>query len=274
MRRLYPDVQYIQGDIRNPETLYMAMCGHDLVVHAGAVKVIPVSEYASIDTLDVNVNGSLNVFHCAVRAGVENVLSISTDKACHAANAYGSTKYLMEKVSQEYSRVPNIDTIFHLVRYGNVLESTGSVIESWKNAVQRGELIKITDPTMTRFWLSPSQAVEMVVQSLQFASGQIYIPKMPALSIGKMADYVLTHPTRALLPEIEYERIPLRPGEKMHETLLTLEELEYARDCGNYFLLGPTTGLKTATELRPREPYSSDIARELTKEELMELLND
>jgi FlaA1/EpsC-like NDP-sugar epimerase len=270
MRRYYPDAQYIQGDIRNPETLYMAMCGHDIVIHAGAVKVIPVSEYASIDTLDVNVNGSLNVFHCAVRAGVENVLSISTDKACHAANAYGSTKYLMEKVSQEYSRIPNIDTIFHLVRYGNVLESTGSVIESWKNAVQRGEPIKVTDPTMTRFWLSPRQAVEMVVQSLQFASGQIYIPKMPALEIGKMAMYTLGDDV--FLDKVQY--IPLRPGEKMHETLLTLEELEYARDCGEYFLLGPTTGLKTATELRPREPYSSDIARELTKEELMELLND
>jgi UDP-N-acetylglucosamine 4,6-dehydratase len=270
MRRLYPDVQYIQGDIRNPETLYMAMCGHDVCIHAAAVKVIPVSEYASIDTFDVNVNGSLIVFHAALRAGIEHVLAISTDKACHSANAYGSTKYMMEKAAQEYSRASTIETEFHLVRYGNVLESTGSVIEFWRKAMAAGEPIKITDPEMTRFWLSPSQAVDMVIESLRFKSGQIFIPKMPALSIGKLAEYVLGGADG----DLQFTRIPLRPGEKMHETLLTLEELEYARDCDTFFLLDPTTGLKSGTESRPRQPYTSDTARELTQDELTELLND
>jgi UDP-N-acetylglucosamine 4,6-dehydratase len=266
MRRLYPDAQYIQGDIRNHETLYMAMCGHEVVIHAGAVKVIPVSEYASIDTYDVNVNGSLNVYHCAVRAGIEHVLSISTDKVCHAANAYGATKYLMEKASQEYSRIPNVETQFHLVRYGNVLESTGSVVEAWKKAAERGEPVRITDPEMTRFWLSPCQAVDMVINALKFSSGQIYIPKMPALSIGRLLEYVVG----PNYPDIQ--RIPLRPGEKKHETLLTLEELDYAYEIHDDFILGPTTGFKSPDP--PKVPYSSDIARELTRKELIELLDD
>lgn len=268
MRRDFPDVQYIQGDIRNPDTLYNAMCGHDVVIHAAAVKVIPISEYYSLDTYDVNVNGSLNVYACAARANVEHVLSISTDKACHAANAYGATKYMMEKASQEYSRIDAIDTVYHLVRYGNVLESTGSVIEFWRNAVKNKEPIKITNPNMTRFWLSPSQAVDLVEDALEFNSGMILIPKMPALSIGKMADYTL-----GISRETPWESIPLRPGEKMHETLLTLEELEYATMALDDFLLGPTTGMKVQ-DMRPTEPYSSDIARALTKEELDELLND
>lgn len=272
MRRLYPDVQYIQGDIRNPEALYMAMCGHEIVIHAAAVKVIPTSEYASIDTLDVNVNGSLNVFHCAVRANVERVLSISTDKACHSANAYGSTKYMMEKCAQEYSRVGSINTVFNLVRYGNVLESTGSVVEFWKRAVERNEPIKITDPEMTRFWLSPAQAVDYVLKAFDFKSGVIYIPRMPALSIGKLAEYtcgvIVDKDTEGV------EKIPLRPGEKKHETLLTLEELDYAIENDGHFELCPTTSMKTQESLRPIQPYSSDMAHELTEAELTELLND
>ena len=172
MHREYPDIHFVQGDIRNPETLYMAMVGHDVVIHAAAVKVIPTSELYSIDTFDVNVNGSLCVCATAVRAQVKHVLGISTDKACHAANAYGASKYLMEKMFQEYARMES-ETIFHLVRLGNVLESNGSVIEAWKNSVARGEPIKMTDPEMTRFWLSPTQAVKYAIKAFEFASGQI-----------------------------------------------------------------------------------------------------
>jgi len=262
MRKLYPDVQYIQGDIRNPTTLYNAMCGHDIVIHAAAVKVIPTSEWCSIDTYDVNVNGSLTVAECAIRAGAKNVLAISTDKACHSANAYGSTKYMMEKIWQEYSRIQN-DTIFNLVRYGNVLESTGSVIEAWKNSIAEGKPIKITDPEMTRFWLSPQEAVTLVSLSMKLSSGEILIPKMPALSIGKMADYILG--------EYEIERVPLRPGEKKHEELLTIEETEYAVESDDFLFLRPTTSEKVET---PCKPYSSNIAPELSKEDLLNLLKD
>lgn len=262
MRRLYPDVQYVQGDIRNPDTLYNAMCGHQIVIHAAAVKVIPTSEYYSIDTYDVNVNGSLNVCVQAIRANVKHVLGISTDKACHPANAYGCTKMMMEKLFQEFSRSDS-KTKFHLVRYGNVLESTGSVIEAWKNAVGRGEPIKITDPDMTRFWLSPQQAVDLVIWALKLESGLILIPKMPALSIGKLAEYTVG--------EAEIERVPLRPGEKLHETLLTIEETEYATESRDFFFLRPSTSLKVEKEAYP---FSSDMAPELTREQLDELLRE
>lgn len=276
MRKFFPDVQYVQGDIRNPVTLYNAMCGHDIVVHAAAVKVIPTSEWCSIDTYDVNVSGSLNVADCAIRAGVESVLAISTDKCCKAANAYGATKYLMEKTWQEYSRMPNLNTKFHLVRYGNVVESTGSVIEAWHRAVAEGKPIKITDPNMTRFWLSPQQAVNLVILALQIPSGEILIPKMPALSIGKLAEYTLG---ARIIPDdmlyekgaIQVQRVPLRPGEKIHEELLTIEETEYATESDDFFFLRPTTSEKVEN---PPKPYSSDIAPELTREELMELLEN
>ncbi len=286
MRKDHPDVQYVQGDIRNHETLYNAMVGHDVVIHAAAVKVIPESEYWSIDTFDVNVTGSLNVFQCAVRANVAHVLAISTDKACHPANAYGATKLLMEKAAQEYSRVPGIETEFHLVRYGNVLESNGSVVEAWKKAVAAGEPIKMTDPKMTRFWLSPRQAVDYVEEALLIKPGIIYVPKMPALKIGLLAAFTLGAGNNYSGVDFEGSegsidaiRIPLRPGEKMHETLVTVEEMNYTYPGfpkAEHYVIHPSTVdyLPDLSNELVEKPYSSDMARELTKEELLELLDD
>lgn len=264
MARLYPDVNYVQGDIRNSETLYNAMVGHEIVIHAAAVKVIPTSEWYSLDTFDVNVSGSWNVCIQAMRANVKHVLGISTDKACHSANAYGSTKYMMEKMFQEYSRLGS-ETAFHLVRYGNVLESTGSVIEAWKKALADGRPINVTDPRMTRFWLSPSQAVTLVELALRVESGEILIPKMPALSIQRLADYVLP-------ADFKVNIVPLRPGEKIHEELLTTEETKYATESKDFFFLRPTTTLQNNGE-NPL-PFSSDKAPFLTKEELAKLLEN
>lgn len=270
MRTLYPDVNFVQGDIRNAETLYNAMVGHDVCLHLAAVKVIPDSELWTLDTIDVNVNGSINVCVQAINAGIQHVLGISTDKSAHPANAYGATKYLMEKVFVEYSRV-NSETNFHLLRYGNVLESTGSVIEAWKNSIARGEPIKVTDPRMTRFWLSPQQAVSWVIDSFDpysgVKSGDILIPKMKSLSIGKLADYVLPEYFKA-------DAIPLRPGEKMHETLLTIEECKLALPGKHHFILHPTTSDFYYPYHLTLQPFTSDTAEELTKDELMELLEN
>lgn len=266
MRRLYPDVNFVQGDIRNAETLYNAMVGHDICLHLAAVKVIPASEFYSLDTIDVNVNGSINVCVQAMNAGIKHVLGISTDKTCHPANLYGATKMAMEKVLQEYARVSpeTAETQFHLVRYGNVLESTGSVIQVWRES---GGTIKITDPRMTRFWLSPQQAVSIVIESLKLPSGQIYIPKMKSLSIGKLADYVLGD-------DFKVETIPLRPGEKIHETLLTTEECKLALPFADHFVLHPTTSDFYFPYHMTTEPFTSDTAKELTKDELLELLRN
>lgn len=268
MRKMFPDVNFIQGDILNPELLYNAIVGHDVVIHAAACKVIPTSEYQSIDTFDINVSGSLNVCVQALRAGVEHVLGISTDKACHPANAYGASKMMMEKVFQEYSRIPS-DTEFHLVRYGNVLESTGSVIEAWKQAIENGQPIKITNPSMTRFWLSPKQAAFYATESLKVENGAIFIPKMKSLSIGKLATYIVGK------SDYEAEGVVLRPGEKYHETLLTEDELAYSVQVGDlFYILRPTTSERFPNGLINTTPYTSLDAPELTKDELMGLLND
>lgn len=264
MRIEYPDVSFIQGDIRNPDTLYMAMSGHDIVIHAAAVKVIPTSELYSIDTFDVNVNGSQCVFSTALRANIKHLIGISTDKACHAANAYGASKYLMEKMAQEYAR-QDFPTQYHLVRYGNVLESNGSVIETWRKAIERGEKIKFTDPNMTRFWLSPVQAVDCITKALDCPSGCIYIPRIHSLSIGFLASYTVNIGEHNPL----YEIIPIRPGEKTHETLLTEEEGWYALQSPEAFLLAPNTSQRFTTAV---PPYSSDMAPELTLDELKYML--
>lgn len=264
LKRDYPKVKCLVGDVRSYETLKHAITGHDIVIHGAAVKHIPVSEINSIDTFDVNVNGSMNVAEACLQAGVKQCIAISTDKACHPANAYGATKYLMEKVFQEYARTQDLVS-FHLVRYGNVLESTGSVIEVWKNQIARGEPIRITDPDMTRFWLSPAQAVEYVLQALGEGSGNIFVAKMKSLDIKTLALYTLGE-------EVPFELIPLRPGEKIHETLLMEDELRHTYDFVDYFSVLPTvTGDRTdGMEIMP---YSSDMAPRLTQEELEELLN-
>ena len=264
MRAKYPDVNYVCGDIRNFDTLYAAMAGHDVVLHAGAVKVIPVSEFDSIDTIDVNVTGSLNVARAAVQLGVESVMGISTDKAAKPVNAYGATKMLLEKIWQEYSR-KDFKTRFYLVRYGNVLESTGSVIEIWKKNYEDGYPVLITDDTMTRFFLSPSQAVQVMMDGFTFSQiGCIYVPIMPALSIKKLAEYTL--------PEgVELRVRGLRPGEKMHEDLVTEEETFYTEEHDKYFLIHPTTFTRFP---QPSRRFASDLAREMTREELEELLEN
>jgi len=265
VKKQYPHVHSVIGDIRDATTVYNAMAGADYVIHAAAVKHIPVSEESSIDTFQINVEGSLNIASAAVQHGVKHVIGISTDKVCHAANAYGATKYLMEKAYQEYSRA-GFDTQFHLVRYGNVLESTGSVIEVWKNQIERKEPIRITDPLMTRFFMSPSQAVDLVLNGLKLESGTILIPKMKSLSIAALAEYTVD------TTQYGVQLVPLRPGEKIHETLLTTEECDYAVESDEYFFLHPTTTPQVENPIA--HPFSSDVAEKLTEEELATLLRD
>lgn len=265
IKRHYPDVHCVIGDIRDWTTVYNAMAGKDLVIHAAAVKHIPDSEINPIDTFQINVEGSLNIANAAVQHGVADVVGISTDKVCHAANAYGATKYLMEKTFQEFSRT-DFGTLFHLVRYGNVLESTASVIEKWKESIERGEPIRVTNPYMTRFWMAPAQAAKLVEDVLEIESGIIVTPKMKSLSIKKMMEYTL--------PEgYKVEYIPLRAGEKLHETLVTIEETEFASEGDEYYFIRPTTTPRNPSDYMIK-PYSSDMAPELTKDELMELLDN
>lgn len=267
MRREFPDINFVQGDIRNPETLYNAMVGHDIVIHMAAVKIIPVSEVFCLDTFDVNVNGSQSVCSAAINAHIKHVVGISTDKAAHPVNTYGATKMIMERMFQEYARMDS-GTYFHLLRAGNVLESNGSVIEVWKKAIAADAPIKITNPEMTRFWMSPDQAVSCIIEALKVLSGAVLIPKLPSLSIGELADIVAGK-------DWKREIVNIRPGEKIHETLITAEESGYAAqletgDESQYFLIYPNTFPPRENE--PPWSYSSDRAEKLDKEGLLALL--
>jgi nucleoside-diphosphate-sugar epimerase len=210
----------------------------------------------------VGKNKTGDVYCIAVEQSENFIVNNMILHNCHPANAYGATKYLMEKIFQEYSRNWKSPK-FHLVRYGNVLDSNGSVVEAWKNSLKHGDTIKMTNPNMTRFWISPAQAVNYVIGALEQESGCIYIPKMKALSLGRLQEYAVG--------ECKVERVPLRAGEKIHETLLTLEESPFALDMGTYYLLYPTTHKRFSAVI---SPYSSNVALELTREELAELLEN
>jgi UDP-N-acetylglucosamine 4,6-dehydratase len=277
VQSLYPDVRAVVGDIRDFSMLSNVMVGMDVVIHAAAVKHIPVSEYNVVDTYQINVDGSHNVAQAAVQNQVPTLLAISTDKAAHPANAYGATKMLMEKMIQEFSRY-KFKTKFHLVRYGNVLESTGSVVEAWHKSIEADQPIKMTDPKMTRFWLSPSQAVDLVLKSMELESGEIYVAKMPALSIGKLAKFTVGVGEPHTVGDWPIETIPLRPGEKMHETLLTIEETAYAVEHEDHFVLRPSTSQRNPSsgeQYDLPEPYTSDKpVRWLDVSELREMLRN
>lgn len=261
MRRLYPQYRYIVGDVCDYETLAAAITGHDLVIHAAALKHIPECELNPSYTHTINVQGSFNVLYASLNSGVKQLLTIGTDKECHPVNFYGMTKGIVSRFYQHMAQVLAGTMRINLVRYGNVLDSNGSVLKAWSDAVAQGVKPRITDPTMTRFWLSDSQAIDAILYALTEPSSTITIPRLPGLSMGRMFDY--------LYPNDEYEVIGLRPGEKMHEELLTLEEARFTeKSSGRYLRLYPVTGQPLNSESYPGG-YTSDIAPELTKEKLV-----
>jgi len=246
LKRQFPHVKTIRGDVAGDfDHLVTAMTGHDVVIHAAATKIIPVAEFNVVQTIRDNVIGSLNVAQAATYAGVKQVIGISTDKVCHSVNRYGATKYLMEGIFQE-AQLWDYPTNFYLTRYGNVLDSTASVLGLWSQQFKEEGEIGITDPNMTRFWLTVDQAVDLILLTLRQDPGTITIPMLPALSMGQMASY--------LFPEAKQKVIGLRPGEKIHEELLTQEEVHRALVLENEraFLLYPSGfNVGTITEDSP-----------------------
>lgn len=215
-RHQYPSVNFIRGDISNDlEQLKNAIVGHDVVIHAAATKVIPIAEYNAIKTIYDNVIGTINVAYACAETGVKKALLTSTDKTAHSVNAYGASKFLAERVFQE-AQTWGYKTDYYITRYGNVLDSTASVLGIWSKQFQETGEIGVTDPNMTRFWLTVDQAVDLILLALRQDPGTITIPMLPALSMGNMAKY--------LFPDAEQKVIGVRPGEKTHEELLTKEE--------------------------------------------------
>lgn len=216
--RMFPEVEVFVGDVCSQEDVYEAMRNCGIVIHAAAMKHIPEGERNPIACQAVNVGGSIVVAQMAIMYGVEHVIGISTDKACHALNAYGASKLTMERIFQ--SMVGTTDTEFHLVRYGNVLGSTGSVIPVWRKMEAEAGVVHATNPDMTRFWLSPAQAVDLILKALDEPSGTVAVPDIKSMRMGDLAKAILK-------PETQIIYDGLRPGEKMHEEMIGKEETFY-----------------------------------------------
>jgi len=213
MRAKYPHCRYILGDVRDYDRLSAAVAGHDVVVHAAAVKRIPEAEAQPVNCYETNVIGSMNVVRACIAGGVKRCVGVSTDKACRSVTAYGASKLAMEKLFQAQQPEP---TIFTLVRYGNVVASNGSVIPLWRAQAKAGQALTITDPEMTRFWMGESDAVKLIERAATEIPGSILVPKMRSLSLREMAHIIA--------PGAELKTIGLRSVEKRHEDLVHEDE--------------------------------------------------
>jgi len=222
-------VQLIIGDVRDEKALRLAMSGIDVVVHAAAMKQIPCCESNPLEAIKTNILGSANVISTAIASGVEQVLAISTDKAVHPVNLYGATKMCMEKLFTQANVYS--DTMFNCVRYGNVSMTRGSVLPFFLSRKSTG-CLPITDPRMTRFWLELDNAVRLVLHCLQNSWGQeIFIPKLESFKVADLAT--------AVDPQAKQETVGIRPGEKIHETLVSIEEARHTLETENVFIILP-----------------------------------
>jgi UDP-N-acetylglucosamine 4,6-dehydratase len=270
----HPSMRYFIGDVRDRERLRRAMQDADIVVHAAALKQVPACEYNPIEAVATNINGSANVIDAALDDHVRRVLALSTDKATAPLNIYGATKLVAEKLfvhANHYNRHPA--TRFSCVRYGNVVGSRGSVVPLFAEQRLNGKL-SLTDPRMTRFWMTLERGVRFVISCLEMMNGgEVFIPKLPSMKVIDLA--------RALAPEARIERIGIRPGEKLHESLLSAEEARCAVDVGDrYVMLPPDQPWLCEPWRRVGRPlpegfcYSSETnATRLSPEEMLEMID-
>jgi UDP-N-acetylglucosamine 4,6-dehydratase/5-epimerase len=235
MRLVYknPELKFYIGDVRQPESLQDAMVGVDFVFHAAALKQVPSCEFYPMEALMTNSLGAENVMNAAMRAGVKNVVVLSTDKAAYPINAMGISKAMMEKLAMAKARVvADRDCTIAITRYGNVMASRGSVIPLFVDQIRTGQPLTVTDPAMTRFMMSIEDAVDLVLYAFKHGQpGDLFVQKSPAATIETLAKALL----RLFAADNPIRVIGTRHGEKGHETLLTREEMLRAVDHGNYF---------------------------------------
>lgn len=271
-------LRFFLGDVRDGERLRRAFMGVDYVVHAAALKQVPACEYNPQEAVKTNVIGACKVVESAIDMGVKRVIALSTDKACNPANLYGATKLVAEKIFIAGNNLSGaLDTKFSVVRYGNVVGSRGSVVPLFRKQADEGGPITITDPAMTRFWITLPHAVEFVLDCLgMMHGGEVFVPRLPTACVVDLANAIIKE--RNAGPVVELHQpglkvVGIRPGEKLHETLITAEEAPktICRSAG--FVIGPKHELPD--EHRLPAPYSSDANPvRLSETELRELLKE
>jgi UDP-N-acetylglucosamine 4,6-dehydratase/5-epimerase len=229
----HPDLRYFIGDVRDVGRLRRAMHGVDIVIHAAALKQVPACEYNPMEAIKTNILGSSNVIEAALDAGVEKVMALSTDKAVNPINLYGTTKLAAEKLFvQSNAYAAGTSTRFSCVRYGNVVGSRGSVIPVFVQQRKNGKLT-VTDERMTRFWLTLEQGVHFVIRCIsQMWGGEVFVPKIPSTRIIDLA--------RAIAPQAELEVVGIRPGEKLHEVLISDDEARSTVEVEDMYVVQPT----------------------------------
>lgn len=230
----FPQLRFFIGDVRDKERLKSAFKGVDYVIHAAAMKHVPIAEYNPDECIKTNVFGAQNVINACFENNVQRVVALSTDKACAPINLYGATKLTSDKLFVAANNIKGSSSIvFSVVRYGNVMGSNGSVIPFFLKKRKEGKL-PITDPNMTRFNISLAGGVGMVMYALENAwGGEIFIPKIPSYRITDVAE--------AIGPECEQVIVGIRPGEKVHEEMITSSDSFYSYDLGKYYTILPAT---------------------------------
>ncbi|GFK94865.1 UDP-N-acetylglucosamine 4,6-dehydratase (inverting) [Fundidesulfovibrio magnetotacticus] len=228
----YPCMRYFIGDVRDKERLYRAFQGVDYVIHGAALKQVPTAEYNPTEVIKTNIYGAENIINVAADRGVKNVLALSTDKAANPVNLYGATKLCSDKLFVAANAfIANDTTRYSVVRYGNVLGSRGSVIPFFLQQKPTG-VLPVTDPRMTRFWITLEQGVDFVLKCLdRMLGGEVFVPKLPSMNIMDLA--------RAICPECETPIVGIRPGEKIHEVMVPLADARNTLEFKNHYIILP-----------------------------------
>jgi UDP-N-acetylglucosamine 4,6-dehydratase len=248
-------LRFFLGDVRDPQRLATAFRGVDYVIHAAAMKQVPACEYNPTEAVQTNIQGAMNVANAAIEAGVKRVIALSTDKAVSPVNLYGATKLAAEKLFTASNHLAGaLDTRFACVRYGNVLGSRGSVLQVWRAQLAAGKKPTLTDPAMTRFWITLRQAVAFVLEHLHgMRGGEVFIPKLASCDMLTLLE--------ALAPQASWEQIPVRQGEKYHETLIGADEARNAWEFQHHYEIVPNQVHLAARRLEAGWSYRSDTNR-------------
>lgn len=229
----HPSLRYFLGDVRDKERLHLAFREVDFLVHAAALKQVPAAEYNPSEFIKTNILGTMNVMDVSISSGIKKVLSLSTDKAAAPVNLYGATKLCADKLilSGKSYVGDRKEPLFSVVRYGNVLGSKGSLVPRWKKMIAEGvKQLPITDERMTRFWITMEGAATFVLDRLvEMEGGEIFVPKLPSMKIKDLA--------KALAPHLPLHICGIRPGEKIHEHLITREEAKYTVEHPNFYVV-------------------------------------
>jgi len=268
-------MRYFLGDVRDESRLEMAMRGVDIVIHAAALKQVPAAEYNPFECICTNVHGAENIVRAATRVGVPKVLALSTDKAANPINLYGASKLAADKIFVAANNISGGRSRFSVVRYGNVIGSRGSVIPFYKKLIlEKAKALPVTDKRMTRFWITVKQGVEFVLSSLKMMQGgEIFVPKIPSMKITELAS--------ALAPELPQEEIGIRPGEKLHETMITTDDARNTLELDDRYIIrqqfyAPEPNFDGITNIKTLPDgfhYSSDSnSHWLSRKEMLDLI--